>query len=56
MSHPDPSALSDSPPMSSNQQGIPLDFQDIVDDLRTQISNLNYENTLLRLTVKQMQQ
>jgi hypothetical protein len=52
MSSPEPIVNSEPP----RDQGIPLDFQQIVDELRTQISDLSYQNTLLRLTIKQMQQ
>jgi hypothetical protein len=45
------------PPVPSEPPsgGVPLEFDDIINELKTQLSDLNYQNTLLRLTIKQMQ-
>jgi hypothetical protein len=41
---------------SPSKEGVAIDFQDVVDELRSEISDLSYQNMLLRLTVKQLQQ
>lgn len=47
--------LPDNPDLSIPPDGgVSLDFQEIVDELRSQISDLNYQNTLLRLSLKKM--
>lgn len=36
-------------------QGVSIDIQDVIDDMKSQISELNYQNMLLRLTIKKFQ-
>jgi hypothetical protein len=36
-------------------QGVSIDIQDVIDDMKNQISELNYQNMLLRLTLKKFQ-
>lgn len=43
-----PPIMNPEPPSNS----IPLDMQDVIEDLKQQLMEANYQNTLLRLTLK----
>lgn len=47
-SSPDTAIINSEPPSTA----ISVDMQDVIEDLNKQISELNYQNTILRLSLK----